>query len=139
MQQTMGYKRFVVTRVSAIVFALGVLAGGGVTVAAVTAAGDLPWTSGGDARVVVRQPDVQQERINQLQRLYEAKLTRLEDVEQHMSLVAARAEAHEKLLRFYRHKEDMLDSLYENGRWQSPASPDGDLPPALPDTPNTKS
>ena len=108
MQQTFGFKRFVVTHAGAAALLFGVLLSTALGVTALTATGNLPWMHDNAAPGIAQQPQVQAQRNEQMAAFFDAKLARLEADELHASTVMAQSVAHEKLLRFYARKEERL-------------------------------
>ncbi|HUG15668.1 MAG TPA: hypothetical protein VMM78_11705 [Thermomicrobiales bacterium] len=76
MQQTFGFKQFVVNHVAATALAASVLVSGALGVAALGVTGNLPWTVGGNGPSVAAQAQAaaaQTARVAQAQRFWEHK------------------------------------------------------------------
>ena len=117
MQQTAGVKRFVVTHVALMVIAIVVLIGVALGAAGLGATGNLPWTADSQSRSAALQRDaaassqeVQAARVEQMQRFYQHKESRLEDGELQRSALAAQAKRQDAIDRYVRHKEQTLDA-----------------------------
>ena len=111
MQQTIGFKQFMVNHVVATALACGVLVSGALGAAGLSATGNLPWAGSGDAQPVAASQAARAAWIEQAQRFYTLKEARLEASESHAAAVAARAAQQETLRRYVEHKEAQLDSL----------------------------
>ena len=116
MQQTAGIKRFVVTHVALMAIAIGVLIGVVLGAAGLGVTGNLPWTADSYSRTAATQPEISKvlpqdaARVEQMQRFYQHKETRLEGAEAERSSLAAQAKRQDAMDRYVKHKEQTLDA-----------------------------
>jgi hypothetical protein len=108
MQQTIGFKRFVINHVAVTALAIGVVVSGAIGVAGLAVTEGLPWTSGDEARIAAPAPAGY---TYQAARFYDAKFARLEAEELQRSALAADAAKQETMRRYVEHKEQQLDAL----------------------------
>jgi hypothetical protein len=110
MQQTIGLKRFMISRVGVAALAFAVLLSGIAGVAGLAVTGDLPWVQA-ESPAADRASVRAQTLVEQRSRFYTHKEARQEALELRASELADRATRLEKLRRFYEHKEQKMDAL----------------------------